>query len=173
MEGAERAENAARNFADYLGGNLQAMTEKNPIPFLKELEHTKQYLAIARVRFGDKLRVAFDIKCSGFALPALSLQPLVENAVWHGVCNREDGGTVTIRAEEAPDCYRVTVADDGAGFDPRLSVQDGRPHIGVENVRRRVELLCGGALRVESAPGVGTEAVLTIPKGAYNAHHSR
>ncbi len=165
MEGAHSAEKVARNFSDYLSRNLQFMTEKKPIPFMKELEHTKQYLSIAKVRFGDKLRVEFDIKESDFTLPALTLQPLAENAVWHGICNRENGGTVTIRSEEKPDCYRVIIADDGVGFDPKKPLNDGRRHIGIENVRSRMEIMCGGHLHIDSTPGTGTEAVLTIPKG--------
>ncbi len=168
-----QAENIMRNLTDYLGGNLRALTEKEPIAFVKELEHTKQYLSIAQVRFEDKLRVEFDIRETDFKLPALTVQPLVENAVWHGICNRENGGTVTVRTEKTPDSYRVIIADNGVGFDPAATIQDSRPHIGIENVRHRIETICGGSLTIDSTPGVGTNAVLTIPRGDSSEHHSR
>ncbi len=88
----------------------------------------------------------------------------MENAVWHGICNRHNGGTVTIRSEQTPDCYRVIIADDGAGFDTGAPKQDSRPHIGIENVRYRLESMCGGELIINSTPGVGTNAILTIPR---------
>ena len=174
-EGASRAEQVARDFSDYMRGNLKALTEKEPIPFTKELEHTKQYLSIAQVRFEDKLLVEYDIRATDFMLPALTVQPLVENAVWHGICNRLDGGTVTVRAEKAPEGHRVIIADNGVGFDPEVTPKDGRPHIGIENVRYRMETICGGGLAIDSTPGVGTNAILTIPgkDNDSNEHHSR
>ena len=175
-EGAVRSENAMRTLTDYLGGNLKSAMEKEPVEFAKELEHTKLYLTIARLCFEDKLRVVYDIdsEASGFRLPALTLQPIVENAVWHGICSLTDGGTVTIRTEKAPDSYRVIIADDGAGFDPDAPKRDGRPHIGIENVRYRMETICGGGLVIDSAPGAGTSAVLIIPReDADNESDSR
>ncbi len=163
-DGAKQAGKVVRDFSKYLRGNMNSLSQKNPIPFASELAHTKLYLSIEQLQYEDRLRVEFDIHTDGFTLPALTLQPLVENAVKHGVSKREQGGTVTIRAEEEGNRFRVTVTDDGVGFDAARCAEDGRPHIGIENVRRRLEGMCGGSLAIESGIGEGTKAVLTIPK---------
>ena len=97
-------------------------------------------------------------------IPSLSLQPLVENAIRHGICKKEDGGTVTIRAEQTDTEYLVTVIDDGVGFDPASVGNDGRSHVGLESVRTRLQLLCGGSLTISSTPGVGTMSVIHLPR---------
>ena len=160
------AENAVSEFSDYLRGNMSALTEEKLIPFLKELEHTKHYLTLEQLRFGDQLRVEFDLGPTLFRLPTLSLQPLVENAIRHGVRGKAEGvGTVRISTRETPTCYEVAVMDDGPGFDPASAPQDST-HVGITNVRRRMQVMCGGSLVIESAPGAGTHAILRIPKNA-------
>ena len=112
------------------------------------------YLNLERIRFGAHLRVEYAIETSDFFLPALSLQPLVENAVRHGVTKREEGGTIWISARETEESYQVTIRDDGVGFDP----------VGIENVRSRLTAQCGGTLCIASQEGVGTVAQVRIPK---------
>lgn len=95
------------------------------------------------------------------------LQPIVENAVRHGARGTErDVGTVAISTREFPDRYEITVTDDGPGFDPanHKPKNDGRAHIGIQNVRERLRSVCGGELRIESKPGEGTRATLVLPK---------
>ena len=96
--------------------------------------------------------------------PPLSLQPLVENAVKHGVSKKRGGGSVTISTEETPDSYVVSGKDTGVGFDPEHYMDDGKVHIGMGNVRERIENMAGGTLKVTSAPGEGCLAVITLPK---------
>ncbi|MGN0499822.1 MAG: sensor histidine kinase, partial [Ruminococcus sp.] len=91
-------------------------------------------------------------------------QPLVENAVKHGVGMKEDGGTVTIATKEFDDRYEVIVSDDGVGFDTLKKSNDGRTHVGMENVRNRLKTMCNAVLNIESAVGKGTVATITIPK---------
>ena len=100
---------------------------------------------------------------SAALLPALSVQPLVENAIKHGLMGLESGGTVTVSSYETDMDYRISVVDDGVGFDTTILLDD-REHIGIRNIRGRIEAMCGGTLTVESAPGKGTKAVITIPK---------
>lgn len=159
----DKAKNAVDNLADYLRANLDSLRFEKLVSFKKELEHTNAYLSIEKFRFGDDLQIACNILCDDFMMPSLSLQPLVENAVRHGICGKEDGGTVTICSEKTGSEYLVTVMDDGVGFDPTQLPQDGRSHIGLENVRTRLQLLCGGSLTVSSTPGIGTKAVIRIP----------
>ena len=101
-----------------------------------------------------------------FLLPRLTLQPLVENAVRHGVRARENGtGTVNIATREHSDCYEIIITDDGPGFDPAAKrPEDGRSHVGLENVRERLRRVSSGELRIESAPGKGTKAIIRLPK---------
>ena len=162
----EQAENATIQFAKYLRGNMDALQGNAPIPFTEELEHTKEYLTLEQMRFEDKLTVRYDIQCEAFSLPTLTLEPIVENAVRHGVRGNSDGkGKVDIATREYPDRYEITVADNGPGFDPEKQTKDqGRSHIGLQNVRNRLAQMCGGTMNIASAPGKGTRVTITIPK---------
>ena len=156
---------AIEKFAHYLRGNMASIDQKSPIPFAQELDHTRSYLDIEQMRFEDALQVRYDIQCTDFTIPALTLEPLVENAVRHGVRKNRDGrGTVTILTRDKDDCVQVIVTDDGPGFDPEQIAEDGRPHVGIANVRERVTNLCGGTLEIRSEQGKGTTAILTLPK---------
>lgn len=161
------AEETTGKFARYLQGNMNALSGEETIPFSLELEHTRLYLEIEQVRYEDALRVIYDVTCTDFSLPPLTLQPIAENAVRHGARGSEkEVGTVRIATREYPDRYEITVTDDGPGFDPEhiAPPDDGRAHIGIQNVRTRLESVCGGVLRYTSEPDGGTIAALVIPK---------
>jgi len=111
------AEETVVEFAEYLRGNLDSLSINKPIPFEKELRHVEIYLKIEKKRFGEKLNVVYDIKAKDFQLPALTLQPVVENAVRCGITKKENGGTVTIKTEEMENKIVIKVTDDGVGFD--------------------------------------------------------
>ena len=161
-----RARQATLKFAKYLRGNMDSIEEAGLIPFEKELKHTRLYLEIEQLRFGEALEVRYDIACDHFNIPALTVEPLVENAVRHGVRENPGGrGTVTIAAREALDHYEVCVTDDGPGFDPTNVIDDGENHVGIANVRERLMQVCRGTLILESVQGRGTTAKIRIPKG--------
>lgn len=158
------AEETVVEFSEYLRGNLESLTQKKLIPFEQELHHVRTYLSIEKKRFGDELNVVYDINYEDFKLPALTLQPIVENAVHHGVTKKESGGTVTIKTGQTEKEAVITVTDDGIGFDPENPPKkDNKSHIGLENVTSRLAAMCGGTLTVNSKPGAGTTAVITIP----------
>ena len=164
----QAAAETTEKFARYLQGNISCLNDSGMVRFPLELEHTQIYLEIEQVRYGDALRVIYDITCTDFSLPSLTLQPIVENAVRHGARETEKAaGTVTVATREYPDRYEITVIDDGPGFDPdNISPpDDGRDHIGIPNVRSRLKSVCGGELLFSSEPGRGTTATLVIPKG--------
>ena len=105
-------------------------------------------------------------------LPPLTVQPLVENAVKYGVGMKEDGGTVTIASRRCRDGFEVIITDDGVGYDPKQVRYDGRTHIGIENVRQRLETMCYGTLTIQSVKGEGTRAVIRIPLRVNEAYSS-
>ncbi|MDO4562189.1 MAG: histidine kinase [bacterium] len=125
-----RAQMAAEGLAVYLRGNLEALAASPRVPFTDELRHTDAYLSIVELRFGGRVRVRRDIRRTDFSLPPLSLQPLVENAVRHGVAVRSSGGTVTIRTCGKFGRIWIIVADDGVGFDAAAPA-GGREHVGL------------------------------------------
>lgn len=160
------AREAIDRFTVFLRHNMDSLTEDRPIPFEKELGYVKCYLELLQLRFGEELSVEYDLACTGFRLPTLTLQPLVENAVTYGARKTESGkGLITIRSGEYPDRYEVSVTDNGPGFVPNgLQVDGERFHIGIRNVRERLRHTVGGELRIESAPGKGTTATIILPK---------
>ena len=165
IEYPQKAKAAIRDFSLFLRGNMDSLKSKAPIPFEQELSHVEHYLALEQQRFQERLHVVYEIAARDFSIPPLTMQPIVENAVHHGVLKREEGGTVTVKTEETSDAYLVTVSDDGVGFRPDMRPpDDGRTHIGIENVRGRLSALCGGTLTLHSEAGVGTTALLAIPK---------
>lgn len=159
------AKTATVHFSKYLRSNLNAISQEGPVPFDEELSHTHMYLELEKLRFEDALQVVYDLTCTDFTVPVLTLEPLAENAVRHGVRGNPDGrGTVKISTRELPDCYEVSVQDDGPGFDPTVLPTDGRPHIGIQNVRERLQKVCGGELIIRSAPERGSIATIRLPK---------
>ena len=158
------AQEAISHFSNYLRGNMDALSSTVPVNFEVELNHVENYLFLEKMRFEDELDVVLDIETTDFLVPALCLQPLVENAVKHGVGKKIEGGTVTIRSKEMQDSFEIIVEDDGVGFDQSEKKEDGRSHVGIENVNNRLKEMVGGELRVKSTPGFGTIAVIHIPK---------
>jgi hypothetical protein len=160
-----QAEEALLEFERYLRGNMESLTQESMIPFMTELEHTRLYLKMEQLRFPDELRIVYDLEAKDFLIPPLTLEPLAENAVRHGIREKTSGeGTVTISTREYPDRWEIQVADDGPGFDPNAAV-DEKKHIGLHNVRERLRY-AGATLRLESPPEGGTRATILIPRTA-------
>ena len=153
---------AVTRFAKYLRRNLDTISNENLVRFKDELEHTKNYLWLEQLRFGKNLKVEYSIDCDNFDVPPLSLQPIVENAVKHGITKKTGGGLITISVRELDECYRITVSDDGVGFDKQERSKEH--HIGIADVRMRMSQLNGSTLHVQSAIGVGTSVVYEIMK---------
>ena len=168
-----RAQHAIDEFSQYLRVNLEVLDDPGLVPIDRELECLEHYLILEKMRYGEDLKIMYDISPCHFFLPPLTLQPIVENAVRHGIGKKPEGGTVTIRVREHPSDYRITIRDDGIGFDanakklfteePDPDIQSRR-HIGLPNTRERLRLLCQGDLKVRSRPGKGTKVTICIPK---------
>ena len=156
------AQKTIQDFSAYLRTNMDSIRSTAPIPFAKELAHTKTYLEIELLRFGDILNVEYDISVMDFDIPALTLQPIVENAVKYGIRSREDGGTVTISTKRENGTIYLIVHDDGMGFDVDQKKNDGKSHLGIENTRKRLRQMMGGELIIDSRIGAGTTVTIMI-----------
>lgn len=156
----EDARNALGTFITYLRGNMESIQKEHTISFSKELNHISAYLQLEKVRFGEDLQVVFDIQETNFMIPSLTIQPIVENAVKHGVCSREEGGTVTLHTHREDDHVIVTIQDDGVGFD--IDTLEKLEHVGIQSVRKRLNYMGNGTLTIESRKNVGTTVTITI-----------
>ena len=162
LKDPEKAFDLVRNFSLYLRGNFSELDSVTPIRFDEELKHVEYYVNIEKVRFPD-MNIEYEVETTDFVLPALSVQPLVENAIKHGLMRLESGGTVLIRSYETPTHFCVEVKDDGVGFDTALPIEE-KKHVGLRNIRGRLNVMVNGELVLESKPGSGTRAVIMIPK---------
>ena len=166
----ETAQDAVSSFAEYLRCNMLSIEKSEPIPFAEEYQHIQTYLSLEQIRFRGKLDVIYDVEVTDFKLPPLTVEPLVENAVKHGVTKKRGGGSVTVSTRRTDECVLVTVADTGVGFDPNTYMEDGKPHVGIRNVSDRLRNMVGGSLSITSSEN-GTVAVVTIP--TKEANHTR
>ena len=162
LKNPQKANELVRNFSLYLRGNFSELDSVAPIRFAEELKHVEYYVNIEKVRFPD-MNIEYEVEATEFVLPALSVQPLVENAIKHGLMRLETGGTVVIRSYETPSHFCVEVTDDGVGFDTDAPIEE-KKHMGLRNIRGRLKAMVDGDLILESKPGVGTKAVIMIPK---------
>lgn len=156
------AQKAVGDFSLFLREALDHAEQHEVIPFKKELDLIRYYEQLEHIRFGDRFRIAYAIGTEDFSLPPFCVQPLVENAIKHGV---KSGADVCIRIEtrETDREYLVTVSDNGSGFDPDATDLNGKPS-GIRNIRELMELTGSGALEVQSVAGNGTTALLRVSK---------
>ena len=156
----EAADEMVAALSDFLRLTLESRTAQE-LPLFRELEFVERYLAIEKVRFGDRLQFAIHTPMDTLhaLVPALVLQPLVENAVHHGLEPKVDGGWLTISAKRDDDLLILSVSDDGAGL-PQHPPREG---IGLVNTRARLSELYGDAAKLEMSNGDGVEVRITLP----------
>ena len=149
-------------FGDYLRANINSISSDEPIEFDDELEHIRQYIDLEKASRDDDFTVIYELRVRDFKLPPLTVQPIVENAVKHGALSRRDGtGFVKIMTEERDGGIVITVTDNGSGAG-LTAMQKEHKSIGIENVRQRLKLQCGGSLDISLTPQ-GSVSVITIP----------
>lgn len=162
------AKKALGEFALYLRGNMDSLSSDKPISFKNELDHVKKYMYLETLRFGERLKSEFNINEEEFELPALSLQPIVENAVKYGIGGKTEGGVIKITSYKDDNYYYILVEDNGVGMNiDRIEdipkKDDGRSHVGLQNVRRRIREMSNGDVLISSKLGEGTSVTIKIP----------
>ena len=158
----KKAGELVHNFAKYLRGNFGELDNPRPILMSQEMEHVRHYISIENVRFPD-MTFSFEMNSGDFHIPALTIQPIVENAIKHGLMKLPKGGTIRVVSYETATHYCVAVEDDGVGFDATELLEE-RKHVGIRNIRGRLQAMVNGTLEIQSTQGVGTKVLITIPK---------
>lgn len=163
----QKAGQAVHFFSRYLRMNMDALGDLEMISFSKELEHIHNYVWLEKMRFEEDLEFTESIEVKDFAIPVLSVQPLVENAIKHGMMGMEEGTLhVNLSTFEKEGNIYVRIEDDGAGFDmnaPKVQTDD-RSHLGLSNVKERIIMLTNGCVEVESEVGKGTRITIVLKK---------
>jgi LytS/YehU family sensor histidine kinase len=163
----KKAQVVINDFTTYLRNNFSSVVKQDLIPFSDELEHTKAFLAVVKARYENHLFTKFDTQFTAFRIPPLTLEPLVENAVKHGLDPELPPLHVWVRTQLADNGVIIIVENSGA----ELSLQDNRPekdesdepHIGLSNVSDRLRALCGGSLTISKRKAGGTIVIINIP----------
>ena len=162
---AEKAQQVILDFSKYLRANFTAIAKEDTIAFPEELEHTRAYLAVEQARFQDQLMVEFDTPFTDFRIPPLTLQPIVENAVKHGLDPELEPLFISVSTREKDGFAEIIVDDSGPGFTP---ADDDEPHIALANIIERLKMMCGGELDIGKRDCGGTVVTVRIPLNAGN-----
>lgn len=178
----DRARELILDFADFTRYSFRAAGQYTLLA--DELKNIDRYVTLERARFGNALDVKLQVapEVLNVVVPFLALQPLVENAVRHGLAGRRGGSITLIARDEGADCV-ISVEDDGVGMDPEAlrsahadaldtDTGDQTAHVGLTNVDHRLRAAFGNdyGLVVETAPGAGTKVVMRVPKFRPNVH---
>ena len=148
------------DFTNYLRKNFTAIASEELIPFSEELEHTRAYLAVEQAQFSDSLFVDYDTPHIDFRVPPLTLQPIVENAVKHGMDPDSEPLHIVIRTGRTDSGSEIIVENNGTDFEP---ADDSEPHIALKNIQQRLEMMCQGDMKITPRTGGGTVVKVTIP----------
>ena len=159
----KKARQVTMDFTSYLQKNFNAVASENLITFAAELEHTRAYLAVEQARYEEMLFVEYDTPFTQFRLPPLTLQPIVENAVKHGINPYSGPLRISIRTRRTDAGTEIIVEDTGPGFDPS---DESKPHAALKNIQQRLEMMCRGKMTITPRDGGGTKVTVTIPDSA-------
>ena len=155
----KQAQKVMLDFTNYLRKNFMAITHKGTILFSEELEHTKAYLSIEQAQFEENLFIEYDTPYVNFKIPPLTLQPIVENCIKHGLDLDSDPLNILILTRETESSNEIIVEDNGAGFE----LDDGRENFALKNIQKRLEMFCEGNLSIYPRECGGTIVKIFIP----------
>ena len=156
----QKAKSTIFDFTNYLRANFSAVASDRPVFFKDELAHAKAYLAVETVRFDDRIAVEYDIPYTDFQLPALTLQPLVENAVKHGIVSDTGNLHILIKTVKKEGYVELIVENTGAAFG---EYKNDDPGIALENIKQRLRSMCNGTFVISGREGGGTVVTIKIP----------
>ena len=156
----EKAQQVILDFSSYLRQNFTAIAKEDTIPFTEEVEHTRAYLAVEQARFQDRLLVEFETSFTAFRIPPLTLQPVVENAVKHGLDPELEPLFISVSSRQQDGYAEIIVDDSGPGFKP---TDDDEPHIALANISKRLKMMCRGELTISNRDCGGTVVTIRIP----------
>lgn len=157
---AAKADRAIHTFATYMRSYMHLINESDMIPFEQELTLVKSTLEIEKLRFPNSFTYEYDITETEFDIPPLTLQPIVENALLHGLRRTGKHGTLKISTRKIGDVIRIIISDNGLGFDTK--VLEKTKSIGLKNLIRRMEMMVDSTVMIHSELGKGTEVVIEI-----------
>lgn len=161
-EDTTKVKPAILNFSQYLRKNFEALTNEKMIPFSQEMEHVDAYVNLSKVLPSRNFEIEKNFEITDFKIPALTVQPLVENAIYYGIGMSEAGDVIRIETKEEGGYVLVKVIDDGHGKQTELSTQKKHKSVGTANVKTRLKILCEGEMTLNRSDE-GTEAVIKIP----------
>ena len=161
----QKAKNAIGVFSDYLRSAFSILDRNENVSFEWELDLVRHYIALEQMRFSKPFLVSYQVEATNFTLPPLSLQVIVENAIKHGLKNKDQIGEIQIKSTERKEDFCIQVKDNGSGFDVEKTFHDQK-NTALSNVRDRLAIQCGGTMVITSIPGNGTAVELHIPKEA-------
>lgn len=173
----EQARKLLSNLGDFFRKNLNTM--KDFITIKEEIEHIKSYVAIEKARFGDKLKIEYNIKDINCKIPPLTLQPLVENAIKHGLLPKSEGGIIKIYTSRIKDDVKISIEDNGIGIEQKrlkdiLDPEKCDQSIALININKRLKNVYGDAcgMDIKSKPGHGTKISIRIPTKKYSSYRA-
>ena len=159
-----KAQKALDDFTEYLRHNISSLTETRLIPFENELKHIETYVSLEKIRFKERVNIDYDIKAKAFNVPPLSIQPIVENAIKHGILKKVEGGTIKLITYENEKAFVVEVIDNGIGFNIDDVDFASNKHFGINNIKHRLNTMCNASIEISSVKNEGTKVVITFKK---------
>lgn len=157
----KEADNAILTFAQYMRSYMHLINQQENIPFSEELNIVEASLKIEKLRFPDTFNYEIDLDFTNFKLPPLSIQPIVENSMIHGLRKLNKAGMITIKTKKLDDSVQIIITDNGVGFDTDILEQSSS--IGLKNLKKRINLMSGGDIEISSYPEKGTQTIVSIP----------
>lgn len=159
---AQEADKAINIFAQYMKSYMRLINENKNIDFERELKIVEASLEIEKMRFPDSFTYEIKLQAIDFEIPPLSIQPIIENSMIHGLRKADKTGKITVETKDFKDHVEIIISDNGVGFD--VNALSESQSIGLENLRNRLKLMVNGDMKIESEHDVGTKTSLIIPK---------
>ncbi len=158
---AAKADRAIVSFSQYMHSYMYLINEKKNIPITQEIDLIKTSLEIEQIRFPDTFDFNIELEYADFKIPPLSIQPLIENALYHGIRRSTKHGELSITTKKAYGNAEIIISDNGVGFD--VSILEKSASIGLQNLKKRIEIMANGSVEIESIIDEGTKITIKVP----------